>query len=324
MGYAKSVYAKAAEILKERKSAAIEAANIKKNTLRAKIPEYKAVTDEMRSIGLSIARAAFGDNPKADIAELREKSLACQALAREILRKNGYDEDCTEVKYYCGKCKDTGFVNGSVCSCHKALLCETAKKELGKCAPVKDCTFSNFDLSFYDSITDEDGEYIGEYMSDIYRFCKCYAEDFGEASPSLFMYGKTGLGKTHLSIAIAGTVIEKGYGVIYASAQNLIAGLENARFGRTNNFYSESALLNCDLLIIDDLGAELNNQFSISEIYNIVNTRLSSGKPTIISTNLDIRGIEARYTERISSRIMGEYQMIKFYGTDIRVKKNNE
>jgi len=159
-------------------------------------------------------------------------------------------------------------------------------------------------------------------MSQIYNYCKNWAEDFSKDSPSILMYGNTGLGKTHLSLAIANVVVEKGYNVIYSSAGNLFSKLEKEKFGKINFDESpEEQVLTVDLLILDDLGSEFSTQFTIATVYNIINTRILSGLPTIINTNLLYDEIGDKYNPRVYSRLIGDYQMLEFIGADIRQLK---
>ena len=135
------------------------------------------------------------------------------------------------------------------------------------------------------------------------------------------MYGETGLGKTHLSLAIAAEAINKGFNVIYGSAHYFFSMIERERFGRSteSDGTTESKLLECDLLIIDDLGSEFITQFTVAELYCIINDRMLRGLPTIISSNLDPEELEKHYNNRISSRIIGTYKKIFFTGNDIRL-----
>ncbi len=137
------------------------------------------------------------------------------------------------------------------------------------------------------------------------------------------MQGGTGLGKTHLSLSIANEAIERGFGVIYGSTQNLASSLEKERFRRDSDDETNQMLLSCDLLILDDLGTEFSTSFIDAAIYNIVNTRLMSKRPTIISTNLSLREMETRYTERFVSRIIGSYIRLFFYGSDVRQQRRS-
>jgi DNA replication protein DnaC len=156
-------------------------------------------------------------------------------------------------------------------------------------------------------------------MKNNFEYCKDYAENFIPNATGLYMYGKTGLGKTHLSLAIANEVIDKGYDVYYGSIQSIMDKLEGEHFGRLPREDSiKEDILTCDLLIIDDLGAEFATQFTNAELYNILNSRLLSSLPTIISTNLDLDEIAEKYSQRVASRIMGSMTAIYFCGRDIR------
>lgn len=137
-------------------------------------------------------------------------------------------------------------------------------------------------------------------MTRVLDVCMTYAQNFSLHSSNLILMGGTGLGKTHLSLAIANTAIAKGFGVVYSSVNNIVAKLEREHFGREEENDTSSLLLDCDLLILDDLGTEFRTAFSVAEIYNIVNTRQMAQRPTIISTNLTMKEIEERYTERFA------------------------
>ena len=135
------------------------------------------------------------------------------------------------------------------------------------------------------------------------------------------MMGNTGLGKTHLSLAIAAVVTQNGYGVVYGSVNNLVSKLEKEHFGRDEDNGTLESLLTCDLLILDDLGTEFRTAFSTAELYNIANTRQMAKRPTIISTNLTMKELEAAYSSRFTSRIIADYVRCLFQGEDIRQKK---
>ena len=164
-------------------------------------------------------------------------------------------------------------------------------------------------------------------MGEILSLCRDYAVSFSLQSESLLMLGGTGLGKTHLSLAIARAVIDQGFDVFYIPVQNLVTRLEHERFSRSGTEElgdSLSFVLDADLLILDDLGAEFPTQFTSSVIYNIINSRMIEKKPTIINSNLDMKTIESRYSERTVSRLIGGYKILPFSGTDIRVLKKQQ
>ena len=152
--------------------------------------------------------------------------------------------------------------------------------------------------------------------------CRKYAAAFTTASKNIMFMGGTGLGKTHLSLAIANTVINRGFSVVYGTAQNILSDLQNENFGRDDNLrYYERAVLNCDLLILDDLGTEFKSAYTVACLYNIINSRLSAKLPTIISTNYTLDELEEKYDQRITSRITGEYRQLILVGNDIRYIK---
>ena len=158
-----------------------------------------------------------------------------------------------------------------------------------------------------------------------FNYCKDYASGFNGKGKSILMRGATGLGKTHLSLAIANEVLDKGYYAVYVSAPSIFSQIDRLHF---NYKYDEEqriidTLLNCDLLIIDDLGTEFTTPYTQSSIYNIFNNRLLMGKPMIINTNMTMRELESAYSQRFVSRIMGECDKLDFVGKDIRAAKKN-
>ncbi|MBQ8016279.1 MAG: ATP-binding protein, partial [Clostridia bacterium] len=224
--------------------------------------------------------------------------------------------------YTCKKCNDSGFYEGYACECRKELLKETAKLELSNISPSNKCSFDNFSTDYYPSPIDAAlGVSPQKRMASILEYCKCYADDFDSDSESLYMHGATGLGKTHLSLAIANVVAANGYRVIYDTAQNIFSSLEKEKFSYSGNGEREKEILDCDLLIIDDLGSEFSTQFTTAAAYNIINTRMNRSKPVIISTNLTETELEAKYSQRVTSRIIGNYVSLLFLGKDIRQLK---
>jgi DNA replication protein DnaC len=194
-------------------------------------------------------------------------------------------------------------------------------------AQLRLSTFQQFSLDYYRGKQNEQGEECYFTMQRIYQVCRKYAAEFSTESPSLLFYGKTGLGKTHLSLAIAAEVLGNGYEVVYDSIINLLQQVEREHFGRDKSEVDTLyLLLHVDLLILDDLGTEFDSPFYVSTVYNIINTRINRGLPTIINTNLDLLSIRRRYEERIVSRLFAVYECMHFEGADIRLlkKKNSE
>lgn len=325
MSYGKETLLKATQILEARRSKAQRIQLARHMEVTEKIPEITKYESQLSASGLAVVKAlGMGKDAKEYIDELSRINISIQDFIKTALKENGYPEDYLEVPYTCKKCSDTGFVGGYVCDCRTELLKSIAKDSLSKVSPCKECSFDNFDIKYYPNESYGDTGIIPKNrMSEILEYCKCYAEDFDTDSESLYLHGATGLGKTHLSLAIANTVAEKGYKVIYDSAQNILSSLEREKFGSNNTGEREKEILDCDLLIIDDLGSEFSTQFTVAAVYNIINTRLNRSKPVIISTNLTGAELEAKYTQRITSRIIGGYVSLLFLGKDIRqIKKN--
>ena len=204
--------------------------------------------------------------------------------------------------------------NGRECICLKTVRNKLRYAEFCREFPLEDYSFDNFSLAYYTSEKEK------SKMQFIYDTCKTYADHFPKDARNLLLSGGTGLGKTHLSLAIAREVINKGYQVLYNSAQNFLSSVQQETFGKVPPGALEN-LLSCDLLIIDDLGVEFSTQFSISAIYNIINTRSINKRRTIINTNLSLEEVEEKYGERIFSRLVGCYDWLRFVGKDIRIQK---
>ena len=199
-----------------------------------------------------------------------------------------------------------------------------AAEELNNNSPLKLCKFSDFSLRYYDDKKSDrsGGMSPREIMAENLEFCRNYAENFHLPCNGIVMRGGTGLGKTHLSLSIAGEVIKKGYSVIYGSAPDLFRKAEQEHFNRQDGNTVET-LLSADLLILDDIGAEFESKFYCSVFYNILNNRMNAAKPTIISTNCDLNELLSRYGDRIVSRLQ-TMDMLMFEGVDVRIIRSRE
>lgn len=321
MSYTTETYDKAQTILDRRKERATLEAQSRIDEISIEIPELKTIQTKLAQVGLNISKAFLtSKNPQAEIDKLRIESLALQDRKKKILKENGYSEDALSIKYTCPACEDTGFINGRRCKCYINLLKEIERAKIEKIAPIDECTFESFDTNYYPQ--EMDGVCPKKKAEIIKENCKRYATSFTKRSKSLLFMGNTGLGKTHLSLAIANVVINRGYSVIYGTAQNILRDLQNENFGRTDNLrYFENEILSTDLLILDDLGTEFKNQFTVSCLYNIINSRLCAKLPTIISTNYTFEELEEKYDQRITSRITGQYSTLILVGNDIRYIK---
>ncbi len=323
MSYSKITLAKATQALEKRRAKAERIQLARHLEATEKIPEISKYEATLSHTGLDVIKAiGMGQNAEEYISNLSALNLAAQDSIKKLLKANGYPEDFLEIPYTCKKCNDTGFCEGYACECRKELLSEIAKQELASISTSNNCRFDNFSIEYYPVAVDAAlGVSPQKRMTSISEYCKCYAEDFDTDSESLYMHGATGLGKTHLSLAIANIVAANGYRVIYDTAQNIFSSLEKEKFSYSGNGEREKEILDCDLLIIDDLGSEFSTQFTTAALYNIINTRINRSKPVIISTNLTETELEAKYTQRVTSRIIGNYVSLLFLGKDIRQLK---
>lgn len=253
---------------------------------------------------------------KTDFKSAEEKSLQLQKEKAEYIEKNGVDISVITPNFNCEKCSDTGYLNGRICECVKQKAVSIGYDELNKDVNLSDYTFNNFSLNYYKDAV-ENGVNIKDIMTKICSFCVKYADEFQNDSESLLFFGKTGLGKTHLSLAIANEVIKKGYNVVYGPISKIIGTIEREHFSG-NDRTTLTNVLDCDLLIFDDLGTEFTTSFVSSTIFDIVNSRILKNKPTIINTNLEFDELKQKYSDRVVSRIAGSYRMLQFFGEDIR------
>ncbi len=336
MAYSKELYRRASEEIKRRKTDAEYTAQQHKNELNTRYPEFQFIESELAKTGMEIV-GVFGskDNIQERLATIRAKNTTLRNERKKLLKALNLPEDYLDVKYTCEKCQDTGYIEERddergvsygtrYCTCYQELLKKYASEKMSKATPLELSSFDDFDLSYYPKQVGISGESPYEVMKYVYDNCKDYAEEFAMDSNNLYFYGRTGLGKTHLSLAIANEVMKKGYNVVYGSVITFLNKLEREKFGRTETFETEDILVDADLLILDDLGAEFATPFAVSALYNIINCRIARGVPTIISSNLSLDEVKNRYPESIASRIMGKFKIVEFIGKDIRQIQNDE
>lgn len=306
--YKKAFSIKSAELARKKAESQHSTAEIALNN-----PRLTEIERELSALGAQVAITALSGN----LAALKKLQDKITALSRE---KSVICADAVEVTYNCPACKDTGYIGGKICDCVHALVRKLRMDELARELPVEESRFESFDLNFYPNI-EMDGANPRKRMTQILKLCREYTIGFSpKKSENLLFLGNTGLGKTHLSLAIVYELTKQGFDVIYGSAYNLFSTMENEHFSYKNND-SYRAAVECDLLVIDDLGSEFVTPYIQTLIYNIVNTRLLAKKPMIINTNLSMQEMENRYTPRVASRLIGSFTAKKFVGKDIRQLK---
>ncbi len=319
MGYNKQDFIRIREEYSKKYLKAREAADARARELYEKIPELRALDSALSGTAARIMGAVCGDNPEKRIAAVRKENEQLLAARTELLAAYGYPEDYTDAHYECELCGDTGYVDTKMCACMKKALVMAGYRSSGVWGLMQTQSFDNFSLKYYKD--DEEGYAI---MKKEVAALKKYAESFDKDTYKSFIFiGNTGLGKTHISTSVAVKVIERGFDVHYVSACSMISDFEARQFGARGAAESvdTSRYYDSDLLIIDDFGTELTNQFTVSCFYDVINTRIINRKSTIINTNLGKQEINSRYGDRITSRLFGEYRPIVFLGKDIREQK---
>lgn len=322
MSYDKVIYDQAESEIARRKF--ISDAENKKRRLEieAKIPEIKEINARLTQTIVEITSLIIRKNPdiEGNINKIKERNLQGQKMIAQLLTANGYPSDYLEDRYFCHKCSDSGYVDGKRCECLIRVLNRLSIERLNETANMPECDFEHFSLEYY-----RDKEINGiscyDQMAANLDYCLNYADNFSLSSDSILLYGKTGVGKTHLSLAIAKRVAQKGFTVAYGSLINYLNIIEREHFskkGEKEVTDTMSLLINSELLVLDDLGSEFNTGFYESAIYNIINSRMNLGLPTIISTNLDTNDLQQKYNDRIISRIFCVYKTLYCLGVDIR------
>lgn len=308
----------------ERRMNAEQAAQQRRRELYEKIPELRDLDRERSEVAAELLGAAFQGKEGLEkrLSEVRSRQQALKKRRAELLKANGFAADHDAVRLRCEKCADTGFIDGKMCVCMKREMVMEGYRESGLGRLLELQRFDNFDLSRYsDQVPPNKDRSPRQAMESIYRDCLKWARDFSLSSRSLLLMGATGLGKTHLSTAMAKAAIDKGYDVVYLSMPTVLARAEKERFDREDAEENIThRMLEAELLILDDLGAEPASALASSLVYTVVNERASvRGLPTIINTNLDRNHLERKYGEAVTSRLIGIFYYMHFVGQDLRI-----
>lgn len=330
MSYSKQVYDKAWATLTARRTLSRERAAARREEVRV-LPRISEIERQMAAQAVSVAKLVIADphNAEMRIKALAKGNLQLQYERAKTLEQAGYPPDYLDEKYDCERCLDTGYLGSKMCECMLAILRREAAGMFGRSSYMQGLTFEGFSLEYYEPNPDETGISPRERMRENLRVCKSWAEGFSLSSESMLLAGSTGVGKTHLSVAMATVVAGSGQSVAYASIQQMMDALEGEKFARDaitrEKFLGASlAYLECDLLVLDDLGTEFSSQFTGAALFNILNVRLVEQRPTIISTNLELGEIRARYNQRMASRLIYGYKVLRFAGKDVRLAKKQQ
>lgn len=328
MSYDATVLRRATARLEEQRRLRQRDLEERRAEVELRVPRVAEIDARLRRTLLDVARATFrGGDPTESINALRDENLALQAERERLLAAAGYSPDVLEDKPACPKCGDKGWVGSHMCDCLKILCAQEQIKELSKLLDLGEQSFQSFRLDVYSA---EPWANMGisprENMSRVLDVCRNYAHKFGKFYfDNLYLYGNPGLGKTFLSACIARVVSENGFSVVYDTASNIFTAFESRKFSRDEEDARDAReetnrYLNCDLLILDDLGSELVTPFVHAALYTLINTRLTAGRRTVISSNMTPDEVRRRYTPQIASRLEGEFRALPFFGDDIRLR----
>ena len=322
MGLDKRFFQLAQERLAQRRSDNRALEIKRREEIFAKLPQYSRLADELSGTMSEVARILAARDPDAEskVRAQLDKNVNIQRQMNEALTQGGYPLNYLDRIYTCPKCHDKGSVDGEWCGCFRKILTGIAAEDLNARSPLRLSSFESFKIDAYpDEVDEEFGVSKREIMKQNFTDCVKFSEEFNGRGYGLFMIGGTGLGKTHLSLAIANTLIKRGFSVIYGSTPELLRKLQKEQFSRGEKSDDTMMLLtDCDLLILDDLGAESSSEYTASLLYEVINARQSRSIPMIVNTNLDENGLKQRYQDRLWSRLFS-MKVLFFRGNDNRL-----
>lgn len=327
MGLQRSQFNRILNIIDQRRLKNQQVHQERKESLYKTYPKLHDIDIEISTITMSMTRDILENpaNREQISAMLKDRIRQLSDEKKTILAEAGYPGDYLQPLYDCHDCHDTGFVNNEKCHCLKQEIIRYAYASSNLDNILELENFEAFRLDLY---SDEIDKQLGKSPKQIaernYKVCHSFASSFGKQYQNLILHGQAGLGKTFLCNCIAKEILDNGFTVIYLTAFNLFKMLENYRFHNDESDVTLDeiqAIYDCDLLIIDDLGTEINNAFTTSELFSLINSRLLDKKPIVISTNLSPSGWTTNYSDRIVSRIYGNYLALSFIGSDIRLQK---
>ena len=305
--------------------------DLRKQEVYRCVPALETLDKEQVSSSIQRMKAAI-TKKGPNLAAYSDNKTDYAAKRKELLTNAGFPADYLEMQYHCPLCCDTGYADGKKCKCFKAAFINLLYGDSALRSALDTENFDTFSYEYYaddvrDSLT---GLTPYQNIQNAVSTAKEFVADFDQSDTecrNLLICGNTGVGKTFLTNCIARELINGGYGVVYLSANELLTILEDYKFKRNTAADAETiyerhtAIQECDLLIIDDLGTESVNNFTVTQLFNLLNNRQLQRRSTIISTNLSMQHIKETYSERIFSRIASTYDYIRLFGEDIRLKK---
>ncbi len=291
--------------------------------LYIKYPNIKEVSDEIGSYSLKSAKALILED-KGSIDNIKSTLARLISIKEELLTQAGFDKDYLSMKYTCADCKDTGFIDGEKCHCLKTQIIDALYNQSNIKEQLNTENWAHFNIDCYsEQFVDNNTKLSAkENMREVCQIAKDFTANFDTEFKNLFIYGETGVGKTFLTNCIAKELIDSSHSVIYMSSIKLFDLLAKNTFNKhddTDIEFQTKDILECDLLVIDDLGTEMVNTFTTSSFFNLINERFLRKKSIIISSNLSLGQLREMYSERVFSRIASNYTLLKIFGDDLRL-----
>ena len=292
----------------------------RKKEVYERIPSLKTIDEEIADIGTEAAIKGITEGSSAESSVKRIDELSAKKTS--LIKNAGYDPSYLQPIYDCPDCRDTGFVNGARCHCLKQKIIDVMYRQSDIYPKLREENFDTFSYEYFS------GDTLIQ-MKKIRALAQDFVDTFAKNYVNMLFYGNVGSGKTFITNCIAERLISEGYSVIYLTALRLFELLNGHVFRRNGSVFDEdsyNSLFDCSLLIIDDLGTEVMNSATVTaaELFQILNERDNARKPTIISSNLSLEQLKDNYSERSFSRILGGYELIRFTGEDIRLKKRRQ
>ncbi|MGN0243342.1 MAG: ATP-binding protein [Lachnospiraceae bacterium] len=295
----------------------------RKQSIYREIPEIQKVDLQIAAVSARMGRILLQDS-SADVSSLKESIHTLSEQKMQLLLSHGYPANYLSPIYTCKNCKDTGYINNEKCSCLKQAIVHQVYEQSNIKSHLEQENFSTFRYDYYSTARSGKKPSPRDNIRSVVEHCHTFVEQFPTRHGNILFQGNAGVGKTFLTNCIAKELLDAGYMVVYLTAFQFFDILSKRMFRKEENSTEGTSfqyLMDCDLLIIDDLGTEMINSFVTSHLFQCLNERLLCRRSTIISTNLSLSELSECYSERVVSRIIENYQILNIYGDDIRVKK---
>lgn len=297
--------------------------DFRKRSLYESQPKFLEIENEIRQLGNRTMTARVQGN-ESEALQCLTKIAALEQARADYLKTLGLPPDYLELHYDCPDCKDTGYQGTRPCHCFRQAMIDKAFGAFDFGIQAQAENFTAFNANYYSDERNERGDSPRRRIVAIRKMMETYCSAFPGDSQNYIFTGPPGTGKTFMSHCVANNLIDRSFDVVYIEAAHLITKVREAIFNDDGLSDPRHPLKHCDLLIIDDLGAEYTTDFNSNLLYEIINDRLQSGRPMLISSNLGLQEIKKRYDERLSSRLGGNFTILTFNGEDIRIVKKRQ